>query len=89
VKSRVHPEAQYTLTAMILQTPTAEPAQIAAAVGTLPPLWNTKPELWFAIAEAKFNLAGITQEKTKYHHVLTVLSPLFPLCLLLWIISID
>ncbi|KAJ3615670.1 hypothetical protein MTP99_004830 [Tenebrio molitor] len=57
------------------ETPTAEPAQIAAAVGTLPPLWNTKPELWFAIAEAKFNLAGITQEKTKYHHVLTVLSP--------------
>jgi hypothetical protein len=71
------------------ETPTAEPAQIAAAVGTLPPLWNTKPELWFAIAEAKFNLASITQEKTKYHHVLTVLSPLFPLCLLLWIISID
>lgn len=35
--------------------------------------WHDKPVLWFAQAEAQFELAGITQDSTKYGHLLSVL----------------
>ncbi|KAJ3661983.1 hypothetical protein Zmor_006353 [Zophobas morio] len=53
----------------------AESQQVNAAVGSLPPFWNHKPELWFAIIEAKFDLANVTAEKTKYNHTLGALPP--------------
>lgn len=50
---------------------------IAASAIALPAFWPSKTELWFAMVEAKFGLAHprITQEQTKFNHVLTVLSP--------------
>ncbi|KAJ3649311.1 hypothetical protein Zmor_021062 [Zophobas morio] len=54
---------------------TAESEQINAAVGSLPPFWNHKPELWFAIIEVKFDLANVTIEKTKYNHTVGALPP--------------
>ncbi|KAJ3623559.1 hypothetical protein MTP99_019778 [Tenebrio molitor] len=55
-------------------TPQAETSVSSIA---LPPFWGNRPELWFSMAEAKFNLAStrITKEETKFYHVLTVLSP--------------
>ena len=39
----------------------------------LPTFWTSQPEVWFAQAEAQFNLRGITAEDTKYFYVLAAL----------------
>ena len=39
----------------------------------LPDFWPSDPELWFAQAEALFTAQNITQEKTKFAHVVRVL----------------
>lgn len=39
----------------------------------LPPFWPDRPALWFAQAEAQFELAGITAERTKYSHIISQL----------------
>ena len=44
------------------------------AVGLkLPTFWNDQPEVWFAQAEAQFNLRNITADDTKYHYVVAAL----------------
>ena len=40
----------------------------------LPSLWTNDVETWFAQAEAQFALRNITNETTKFHHVVSVLS---------------
>lgn len=40
----------------------------------LPPFWMGRPAPWFAHIESSFALSGITQDSTKYNHVLSVLS---------------
>ena len=35
----------------------------------LPPFWPDRPALWFAQAEAQFELAAITRQRTKFSHV--------------------
>jgi hypothetical protein len=40
----------------------------------LPPFWPERPALWFAQAEAQFELAGITSERTKYSYVISQLN---------------
>lgn len=39
----------------------------------LPVFWANKPEVWFGQVEAQFEIAGITQSKTKYNHVISIL----------------
>uniref|UniRef100_A0ABD2WHC7 DUF7041 domain-containing protein n=1 Tax=Trichogramma kaykai TaxID=54128 RepID=A0ABD2WHC7_9HYME len=39
----------------------------------LPAFWMDKPAIWFAQAEAKFALADVTVELTKYYHVISQL----------------
>jgi hypothetical protein len=39
----------------------------------LPPFWIEQPASWFAQAEAQFHLAGITNELTKFYHVVSQL----------------
>lgn len=58
-------------------TPANTTAITTAAAITLPCFWPTKTELWFRMAEAKFELAHpkITKEDTRFNHVLSVLSP--------------
>lgn len=40
-----------------------------------PPFWDADPELWFAQVESQFQLAGISADITKFHAVISVLSP--------------
>ena len=39
----------------------------------LPTFWTAQPEVWFAQAEAQFNLHGITADDSKYYYVLAAL----------------
>ena len=39
----------------------------------LPSFWSTQPQLWFVQAEAQFQLRKITEDVTKYYHVVAAL----------------
>jgi hypothetical protein len=40
----------------------------------LPPFWPDRPAIWFAQAEAQFELESITRQRTKFSHVISHLS---------------
>ena len=39
----------------------------------LPPFYRTKPVVWFRRMESQFVVAGITNDTTKYHHILAAI----------------
>lgn len=39
----------------------------------LPTFWNEQPRVWFAQAEAQFNIHGINSDVTRYHYVIAAL----------------
>ncbi|XP_062537711.1 uncharacterized protein LOC134206045 [Armigeres subalbatus] len=44
--------------------------QLASAISVkLPDFWKNDPNMWFAQAEAQFHLARITQDETKFWHI--------------------
>jgi hypothetical protein len=43
----------------------------------LPPFWVERPAVWFAQAEAQFSLAGISDERAKFRHVISQLDHRF------------
>jgi hypothetical protein len=63
-------------TDVIRETSMAEPsvdasgAAVYRVVVRLPPFWTYRPVVWFAQAEAQFELAGITSERTKFNYVI-------------------
>lgn len=40
----------------------------------LPGFWDNHPDLWFANIEAQFETSGITQDSTKFYHVVSALT---------------
>ena len=51
----------------------ASEARVSAVSVKLPPFWPDKARLWFAQAEAQFALRNITEQRTKFNHVLAIL----------------
>ncbi|CAN7980701.1 unnamed protein product, partial [Ixodes pacificus] len=51
-----------------------DPTQVAALAIRLPPFWPEDPQLWFAQVELQFLLRRITDQNTKFHHVVSALS---------------
>ena len=51
----------------------SEAARSSAVSIKLPPFWPDKTKLWFAQAEAQFLLKHITEQRTKFAHVLSML----------------
>lgn len=43
--------------------------QVARVAVRPPPFWKSNPSLWFAQIEAQFNISGITEDSTKFNHV--------------------
>jgi hypothetical protein len=56
-----------------METSSTQQAEIARVAVRLPPFWAEQPDVWFAQAEAQFSLAVITNERTKFHHVISQL----------------
>lgn len=54
-----------------LQSPTT--ASVSGIAVKLPTFWQDKPIIWFAQAEAQFEIANIKQDSTKYGYVLSML----------------
>ncbi|GBO30590.1 Retrovirus-related Pol polyprotein from transposon 297, partial [Araneus ventricosus] len=48
-------------------------AEIARVAFKPPPLWRNNVELWFSQIKSQFLISGISQEETKFHHVVAVL----------------
>lgn len=46
-----------------------QPAGAAAVAVKLPDFWKSDPTMWFAQAESQFVLGGVTQDETKFHHI--------------------
>ena len=48
----------------------------------LPTFWSSQPQVWFAQAEAQFQIRKITADETKYYYVLSALDQDTAACLL-------
>ncbi|XP_065192497.1 uncharacterized protein LOC135823581 [Sycon ciliatum] len=56
---------------------TSAPAAVSAVSFKLPPYWPNDPIVWFSQAESLFRIRGITQQDTKFDHVIASLAPEF------------
>ncbi|XP_064483086.1 uncharacterized protein LOC135395929 [Ornithodoros turicata] len=50
-------------------------SSIARVAVRLPSFFTAHPDLWFKMADSQFALAGITQQATKFHHIVSNLPP--------------
>jgi len=52
-----------------------EDAHVSKIAVRIPSFWPEEPELWFMQLEGQFALCGITEDETKYAHVLSKIEP--------------
>jgi hypothetical protein len=52
---------------------TTQNTEVSRVAVRLPPFWAEGSVVWLAPAEAQFALAGISSERTKFHHVISQL----------------
>ena len=58
---------------MATQSGDVFPSELAVAL-KLPPFWPESAEVWFALAEAQFNIKGISNSTTKFYHCVATMS---------------
>jgi hypothetical protein len=56
-----------------MEAPGSLPAEISRVAARLPPFLLERPAVWFAQTEAQFALAGISNERTKFYHLISQL----------------
>ena len=67
----ISPQALLADLAAHLQALNAQSNQVNMVSIELPELWAKSPEVWFSRVEAQFGSKGITQNQTKYDHVIS------------------
>lgn len=55
-------------------TPSSQPLAVERVSTKLPNFWEEVPEVWFAQAEAEFEISNITRERTQYSYLVAALS---------------
>nr|XP_034182100.1 uncharacterized protein LOC117605194 [Osmia lignaria] len=55
------------------EDPALDATIAAATLKKLPPFWKKNPGMWFIQVESMFNIARITGDDTKYHHIIAQL----------------
>ncbi|XP_064485914.1 uncharacterized protein LOC135398443 [Ornithodoros turicata] len=58
-----------------IAAPLLPPTQVSAVALKLPTFWAADPVVWFGQAEAQFALRRISDQLTKFYHVVAALSP--------------
>ncbi|XP_063377577.1 uncharacterized protein LOC134664764 [Cydia fagiglandana] len=72
------PTAPSVTTAPLGSTTTTTPSSEVFRVGVrLPPFWPEEPAIWFSQVEGQFDIAGITNDLTKFHYVVSQLDRQF------------
>ncbi|XP_046398115.1 uncharacterized protein LOC124164927 [Ischnura elegans] len=61
------------MAAPVDQAPPTGEASVSRVAMRVPPFWPERPALWFSQLEVQFSLAGITNELTKFSHVVAQL----------------
>jgi hypothetical protein len=56
-----------------MEAPGSFQAEISRVAVRIPPFWTERPTAWFAQAEAQFHLASISNELTKFYHMISQL----------------
>ena len=70
-------EGETSGTAQAAQANVPAPAvtEITAIALKLPPFWSADPQVWFAQIESQFVTRKITNQDTKFHHIVASLAP--------------
>jgi hypothetical protein len=54
-----------------MESTNTTPPEVSRVAVRLPPFWPERPDVWFLQADSQFSIAGISQEVTKFHYIVS------------------